>query len=246
MFAELYKNEVFVTDKTGVKTVEILNANFVAKESSLFGKIDDAYLRKEVAWYDSEIQNIGAMEKPVPALWQSTAGHNGETNSNYGWAVNSIDNGDQFGSVVVELLKNPFSRRAIMIYTRPSMQHEYCEDGKNDFMCTNHVQYFIRNNVLETIVNMRSNDAVFGYKCDRHWQMLVRDRLFGKLKDKMPALKRGSIEWTVGSLHIYERHFYLIWAWMNFGKHDVSMKEYDELRKEYESKQMGKKILGNS
>jgi thymidylate synthase len=248
-FAELYENEVFVVDKTGVKTLEILGAQFVANEESIFGKIDDAYLKKEVRWYDTKINNNNAMDQPVPELWRSTAGEGGETNSNYGWAVYHVNNCNQFDRVQKELEVNPDSRRAIMIYTRSTMHIEYKERGKNDFMCTNTVQYFIRHGRLETIVNMRSNDAVFGYKCDRHWQMIVRDRLFTELKKTHTQLTRGSIIWNVGSLHLYERHFYLVWAWINHGVHNVSMKEYGELRKEYDNqkpKQMGREILGGS
>jgi thymidylate synthase len=250
-FAELYKEEVFVTDKTGVRTLEILNCQFVAGEASIFGKIDDAYLKKEVDWYDTQEQNINAMAPPIPALWGSTAGENGETNSNYGWCVHSAQNHYQFKNVLEKLKKNPYSRRAIIIYTRPSMHWEFEEAGKNDFICTNTVQYFIRHNRLETIVNMRSNDAVFGYKCDRHWQMLVRDNLFSELKKVYPHISRGSIVWNAGSFHIYERHFYLVWSWINYRKHDVSMKEHGEQKREYDrqkasSKQMGQEIPGGS
>lgn len=251
MFAELFEKEVFVTDKTGVKTLEILNAQFVAGEHSIFGKIDDAYLKKEIDWYNTQEQNINWMEKPVPGLWKLSAGLDGQTNSNYGWAVYSAENVSQYSHVLDELVENPDSRRAIMIYTRPSMQVDYKTNNKNDFMCTNTVQYFIRHNHLETIVSMRSNDAVFGYKCDRHWQLVVRDKLFSELKEHYTHLTRGSIVWNAGSLHIYERHFFLVWAWIKTGKHDISMKEYGELRVEYDKqeksiKQMGQEVLGGS
>ena len=251
MFGELFDKKVFIQDKTNVPMLEILNAQFVANETSIFGKIDDEYLKKELDWYNTQVNNINAMDSPVPKLWASTAGSNGETNSNYGWAIYSSQNWSQFQFCLNELTKNPTSRRAIMIYTRPSMQTDYNKNGMNDFMCTNNVQYFIRHNRLETIVNMRSNDAVFGYKCDRFWQMTVRDKLFYDLKEIYKDLSRGSIVWNVGSLHMYERHFFLVWAWIKTEKHDVSMKEYGELRAEYDNKekrarQMGQEILGGS
>lgn len=236
MFAELYRNGVYVTDKTGVKTLEVTNAQFVANQASLFGEVNDSYLEKEVKWYLTQKQNIFDMEPPIPALWASSAGHNGETNSNYGWAVYSPENSSQYSHVAAELKANPQSRRALMIYTRPSMQDDYCSDGKSDFMCTNNVQYFIRHNRLDATVSMRSNDAVFGYKCDRHWQMLVRDKLYSELvHDAYPDLKRGSIVWNVGSLHVYERHFYLVESFMNLGKHDISLKDYKELKAKYDN-----------
>jgi thymidylate synthase len=227
-FSQLYEAEQFVIDKTGVKTLEIINASFVANGHSIYGKVDDEYLKKEIAWYLTEKQNIQAMDPPVPALWSSTAGVDGETNSNYGFLVFSPQNHHQYKNVLVELAANKFSRRAIMIYTRPEMWWMYSDYGKNDFVCTNNVQYLIRNNKLETLVYMRSNDAVFGYKCDRHWQMYVRDKLHRDLLKHYPDLKRGYIYWNVGSLHIYERHFYLVDYYIKTGIYDVIKSEYDK------------------
>jgi thymidylate synthase len=69
-----------------------------------------------------------------------------------------------------------------MIYTRPSMQFEYNRAGMSDFMCTNTVQYLIRGGNVHAIVNMRSNDVVFGYKNDYAWQNHVLHRVAKELK----------------------------------------------------------------
>ena len=73
------------------------------------------------------------------------------------------------------------------------------------FMCTNAVQYLIRDDKLHAIVNMRSNDVVYGFKNDYAWQEYVALQLCDEL-----ATQLGDIVWNVGSLHIYERHFHLI------------------------------------
>jgi thymidylate synthase len=82
--------------------------------------------------------------------------------------------------------------------------------GKNDFMCTNTVQALIRNDRLFLIVNMRSNDAIYGYKNDYAWHKYVQDQLVEMLYSKYNNLKAGPIYWQVGSLHIYPRHFKLV------------------------------------
>lgn len=222
-FVEIYENGLFIADKTGKKTVEILAAQFLADETEIFGELNKEYLETEIEWYLSQDRNINSMKPPIPALWKSTAGKNGETNSNYGWCVYSQENFNQFGAVILELQLNKDSRRAIAIYTRPSMQIEFCENGKNDFMCTNSVQYFIRGNQLHAYVNMRSNDAIFGYKCDYHWQKYVLEDLHKSLVGVYPNLTIGNIIWNVGSLHIYERHFYLIERFIDTGNYTGSM-----------------------
>ena len=47
--------------------------------------------------------------------------------------------------VVKELIAHPDSRRALIIFTRPSIWLEYNADGMSDFICTISAQVFIRN-----------------------------------------------------------------------------------------------------
>lgn len=194
----------FVTDKTNCKTIEIVGATFIANEPTIFGKVNEDYIRKELDWYLSQSLNVGDLED-TPQIWQKVASKNGEINSNYGFLVFNEDNCLQYWNVLNELQRNTDSRRAIMIYTRPTMHYDYNRDGMSDFICTNTVQYLVRNNKLDVVVNMRSNDAVFGYKNDYAWQKWVQEKLAKDLH-----IECGNIIWQVGSLHVYERHFHLV------------------------------------
>jgi len=204
----LYQNNEFVIDKTGSKMVEIINANFKADEDLIFGEPNPDYIERELQWYKSMSLKVEDIPGGAPAIWKQVAGKTtGEINSNYGFLVWSAHNHDQYYHCLEELIKNRDSRRAIMIYTRPSIQTEYCRDDMSDFICTNTVQYFIRGDKLRCIVNMRSNDAVFGFKNDYHWQRHVQLKLLEELKPTYPTLEADTIDWTAGSLHVYPRHF---------------------------------------
>jgi thymidylate synthase len=204
----------FVTDKSGVKTIEILNASFIADEEALFGTVNQEYVARELEWYRSMSLNVEDIPGGPPAIWKQVADKNGIINSNYGWCIYSEENGYQFTKVVEELSKSPLSRRAIMIYTRPSMHVEYNLNGMSDFMCTNTVQYYIRNGQLHASVYMRSNDAIFGYKNDYAWQRFVQQELLDAVNRKCNTVYAlGNLYWNVGSLHIYERHFELVEKW---------------------------------
>lgn len=200
-----YDLEVFVTDKSGVRMLEIMNASFIADQPTIFGTVNEDYVKRELEWYESMSRNVNDIPGGPPAIWQQVASENGEINSNYGWCIWSDANYAQYDNVVAELQKNPESRRATMIYTRPSMWLDYNRDGMSDFMCTNTVQYMIRHDRLHALVYMRSNDVVFGYKNDRAWQKHVLDRLCDEL-----GYEPGHIYWNVASLHVYERHFDLV------------------------------------
>ena len=193
----------FVTDKTGVKTIEMIGATFEADEPTIFGEVNDEYVERELEWYETMSLYVDDIPGITPAIWKQVADRAGKINSNYGWAIYHKDNGLQYTRVFNELLHLPNSRRAVMIYTRPTMWEDYKRDGMSDFMCTNTVQYMIRNEQLVAIVQMRSNDVVFGYRNDYAWQKHVADTLTADLG----LTKEPKIIWHVGSLHVYERHF---------------------------------------
>ena len=210
---ELYDNN-FVTDKSGVATIEILNAAFIANEPAIFGTPNEDYIERELKWYRSMSRNVNDIPGGTPEIWKMVADKNGMINSNYGWCIYSEENGYQFTKVVEELVKSPLSRRATMIYTRPSMHVDYNKNGMSDFMCTNVVQYFIRKGKLHASVYMRSNDAIFGYKNDWAWQRYVQKEVLQSINGKCNTVyDLGDLYWNVSSLHVYERHFKLVEEW---------------------------------
>lgn len=205
----------YVTDKSGCKTLEILNASFNADDDYIFRKPNQEYIERELEWYKSQSLMVQDIPGETPKIWKDVASNLGVINSNYGYLIWSNDNWSQYDNVLIELSQNPQSRRANMIYNRPAIWEDAIVDGMNDFICTNNVQYFIRDNKLITSVYMRSNDAVFGYNNDLAWQKHVRDKLIEDLEtDTQIVYEPGPILWNVGSLHVYERHFEFVEKWM--------------------------------
>lgn len=217
--------EASMTSIVGSKTIEIIGASFVADEETIFGDVNPEYQRREHDWYMSMSRSVNDFPGGAPEVWKAIASKSdGTVNSNYGWAVYSPENGQQFARVVAELRKNPESRRAEIIYTRPTMWDEYNVDGRSDFMCTEAVQYVIRNGKIDAIVKMRSNDAHIGFKNDRQWQQTCLDAVAKQL-----AYPTGRLFWQVGSLHFYERDFYLVDHYAKTGDTSVKKSRYREL-----------------
>lgn len=217
----------FVTDKSGVKTVEIVSANFIADEAAIFGEVTE-YADRELEWYRSKSLNVNDIPFPVPAIWKQVADADGYINSNYGWCIFSDGNGNQYDAAVKSLVENPDSRRSTMIYIRPSMQTDFCKNGMSDFMCTYSTQHLIRDNKLHYIVFMRSNDAWAGYRNDFHWHKYVHAEMFKELQVTYPDLTLGDIIWNSGSLHVYSRQFYLLDHYIKTGKTHISKADYDK------------------
>lgn len=195
----------YISDKTGCKTVEIINACFHADKDHMFRPRNEDYIKREIEWYMSQSLNVNDIEGETPLIWKQVASPNGFVNSNYGWMMFNEGNFDQYDNVKNEILRDRTSRRAIAIYTRPNMHYTQNQQGMQDFSCTSTVQYLYREGKLNAIVTMRSNDAVFGYPNDLAWQKFVLEKLCKDLR-----LEAGDIHWNVGSLHVYERHFNLL------------------------------------
>lgn len=230
-FALRYKTNQFVTDKSGCQMLEIVNANFIADEPLIFGAVNEDYVQRELEWYKSQSLNVNDIPGETPAIWKQVADKEGFINSNYGWCIFSEDNNFQYHNVLTELQDRPDSRRAQMIYTRPTMWGDHLKNGRSDFMCTNTVQYVYRNNKVDAIVSMRSNDTIFGYRNDYAWQKWVLEKLVADLNKFCGGRLHevGTIYWNVGSLHVYSSHFYLVDHYLKTGETSITKKEYDRL-----------------
>lgn len=205
-----YKDQDFVIDKTGVKTIEVIGESFIADEDWIIRKPNYDYIERELEWYKSQSLYVDDIPGGTPAIWNQVASDLGEINSNYGYLIWSDENYSQYQNVLEELTANPNSRRAVMIYNRPSMHKDYKRDGMSDFICTYANTFLIRDGKLISHYLMRSNDAVFGYDNDVHWAMHVQKRLAEDLD-----VECGNIIWTATNLHVYERHFKFIEELMN-------------------------------
>ena len=210
LIIDKYLDEDFVIDRTGAKTIEIIGATFVADQDYVIRKPAYAYIERELEWYKSQSLNVNDIPGETPQIWKDIASTEGQINSNYGWCIYSEDNCNQYKHVLRELKSNPNSRRATMLYNRPSMHLDYNRDGMSDFMCTYANTFYIRDGQLESHYLMRSNDAVFGYNNDVAWAKHVQQELANDLNVQV-----GNIFWTASNFHVYERHFNFIEELMN-------------------------------
>ena len=223
LFVDKWIRRDFVVLPGNVRTVELGPIQFVASEERILGAVNHAYVQAELDWYLSKSLYVADIPGGPPKIWSDVADKDGKINSNYGWMIFSEENGNQYANVLAELKRDPSSRRGVMIYIRPDMHTAFNANGMRDFVCTTHVQYMVRNGVLMTHVSMRSNDAVFGYRNDYHWQKYVSDKLAKDL-----GIPRGEIVWTAGSLHFYQRHFYMIDAYARDKSLEITPAQYVE------------------
>lgn len=170
------------------------------------------YVKHELDWYKSmDLSIIGHEGIEDNPTWQSCCTKDDKKliNSNYGWCVFSEENGSQYDNCLEVLRKDKTTRNAIIVYNRPEIYKDYKRDGMHDMICTMYSHFFIRNNKLYMIHNMRSNDIRYGFICsDLAWNCFVYQNMLADLKaNGYPGLEVGTIIWTSDSMHLYSRHF---------------------------------------
>lgn len=212
------RNEMHENESVEVAgTLELIGTSFVADEPTIFGSVNEEYVKRELEWYQSQSLYVEDIPGETPKIWDQVSSSTGKINSNYGYLLYSDENFAQYVGVLEQLKsQRGYGRRGVAVYTRPQIHHEWNLAGMSDFICTNAVNYYERDGALNAVVQMRSNDAVFGYRNDYAWQKHVLDQLAQDL-----GAEPGQIVWQAGSLHVYSRHYHLIDAWSSTGEVDV-------------------------
>jgi thymidylate synthase len=175
-------------------------------------KMSESYLIFELLWYISaDLSKSGTdMISTYGKIWDKLRNDDGSVNSNYGYyffSRNEKSKESQFDYVVDKLKNDKNTRQAIVNIN--NIDHKRIKNCK-DFPCTVSVQYFIRENKLNSIVNMRSTDLILGF-CNDIYQFSQLQRLVLEcLKETYEDLELGSITLFTNSLHLYENNYSIL------------------------------------
>ena len=201
----ILKNKFSNQDFDDNGNISIISACFIADKPWIIREPNEDYIKRELEWYLSKSLNVNDIPGETPKIWKNCADKNGFINSNYGWILFSEENYNQFEKVVKELKENKVSRQAVMVFIRPTMHEDAKKDGRHDFICTYCYTFKIEKNKLYMMVNMRSNDCVYGYNND----YAFADYVFNKLLEELQEynLEKGVIFWKADNFHVYPRHF---------------------------------------
>jgi thymidylate synthase len=120
----------------------------------------------------------------------------------YGKKMFASDAGgkNQWSRAIDLLRDDPDTRRAVISFQGSA---DTSLQGK-DVACATSLQFLVRNHALHAVVNMRSNDGVWGLPYD-----LFVFTMFQELMAISLNLSLGHYNHTASSLHIYERHYEL-------------------------------------
>lgn len=233
-------NEAPIDPRTGNKV--IYNASWIADRPSMIGQRNEDWVRRELDWFNGATDKLEDMEGPVPKLFEACAGDDGRVNSAYGYILFSRDPNVLYSGMedmkinavpslyerALAAFKNEglATRHAVVIVSDRDIHAMSRYNGRNDFICTNALNFMIdAGNRLHIIAQMRSMDAVFGYRADYSMWADLMNRLVSDLNrlmvdsqiegykdpfEPVPQVQPGNITFQVANLHVYPRHLQLL------------------------------------
>jgi thymidylate synthase len=150
----------------------------------------------ELLWYLSGSDKLEFIEYYIPE-YRKYVEEDGTINGAYGPRVFATCGNNQFQNVL-DLLKRKSSSRQAVIQIFSS--HDIAKQRK-DTPCTCTLQFFVRDQRLNMVVCMRSNDAYLGFPHDVFAFSMIQEIMAAAL-----GLDLGTYQHFAGSMHIYSKH----------------------------------------
>lgn len=204
-----------IDERTGNKV--LYSVDWIADKDSMIGHVNEDWVRRELDWFKSGSNNINDMEGQVPKLFKACAGEDGKVNSAYGYILwgqgEFLPPAPTLAERLVQVLINEGkgTRHATAIISDRDIQYISTYNGRHDFICTNALNIMVDDeDKLHIVAQMRSMDAVFGYRADYSMWDYLMDWLLNELAVIYPELRRGNITFQVANLHVYPRHFAML------------------------------------
>ena len=148
----------------------------------------------ELCWYLSGTNQVDFISYYISEYKQYAEGS--EIFGGYGPRLFRNRGIDQIANIISLLNKNPGSRRAVV----QLFEAEDLSDDHLDVPCTCSIQFLIRNERLQMITSMRSNDVVRGLPHDVFTFTMLQEIVARRL-----SIDIGPYKHFVGSLHLYDR-----------------------------------------
>lgn len=105
-----------------------------------------------------------------------------------------------------KLIKDKDTRQAIWFISDNENMHGVTTDR----LCTNSLQFFIRDNTLHVVIQMRSSNLLTLLPYDIEMFKLFYKCMYALLSSCYSDLKTGTITMQIGSLHFYTAYYELL------------------------------------
>lgn len=158
--------------------------------------LDPCYASAELLWYLSRSNKVDMLLPYAPQYHKFA--DDGEAYGAYGHRIAfNVDGYDLIWEAIRKLKKHGETRQSIVSLWRP----DDLMARKADIPCTICWQLLLRNNALDMVVYMRSNDVWLGMPYDVYCNTCIQTMIADYLDVSV-----GRYFHFVGSMHLYEKH----------------------------------------
>lgn len=169
--------------------------------------ISPAYASAELLWYLGRSDDVGWLTPYAPQYAQfgdtrrrAYGAYGYRLERNIGITTGQHDERDQLDLAFCILQTRPITRQCWVSLWRP--YDLAMGESTKDLPCTIGWQFLVRDNALNMVAYMRSNDAWLGTPYDVYTFCSIQKLLAGDL-----GLKVGTYHHHVGSFHLYDKNF---------------------------------------
>ena len=194
-------------DRTGTGTRSLFGAQMRFDLSQGFPLLTTKKLHiksivHELLWILSGATNVKPLQEAGVSIWDEWANPEGELGPVYGkqWRAWQAPDGrtiDQIKELMVELAKNPSSRRLIVSAWNPADVAQMALPP-----CHTLFQLYVANNRLSCQLYQRSGDLFLGVPFN-----IASYALLTSMIAQVAGLERGDFVHTLGDVHVYHNHF---------------------------------------
>ena len=203
IFYHKFINDCCVYEQNDNKYYECLGFNFDINADSNFAVMPyNAFHKKEKSdamwnWYLTGDKYNDSILKWFSEYERCRDSNHDYFNSNYG---QYIFKDKRLSRVIEELLQNPMTRHALMFINSDENQ----TSKEIDKLCTNCFQFYIRDNKLHMVIQMRASNIITLLPYDNDCFHKVYMIVYEQTKKKYIELETGFMHYQISSAHFYE------------------------------------------
>lgn len=159
----------------------------------------------EFLWYLAGSDKLDYIQHYIPQYHEEADAH-GRISGAYGTRLFGVE--QRLMGAIDTLRQKPDSRRAVV----PLLEVADLAQGRTDIPCTTTLQFLLRNDAVDMIVYMRSNDVYRGLPHD-----VFSFTMLQELTARTLGAQLGRYVHMVGSLHLYQSDMEQIEAYFDEG-----------------------------